>query len=972
MADKRKSFHESVAENLIRQLEQGTAPWQRPWEPGDSGSLVPINPVTGKCYKGINALLLMAQERNDQRWMTYNQSVSLGGQVLKGERGTGIQYWKFTDEFIKKDGQGKPVLDDAGHPVKVLVKLERPRVFYATVFNADQIEGLPPLQKKEQTWDAIERAEAILAKSGAVIRHNISGKAYYRPSTDNIHLPEKSQFPSADKFYATALHELGHWTGHSSRLDRDLAHPFGSEGYAKEELRAEIASMLLGDALGIGHDPGQHAAYVGSWIKVLQDDPLEIFRAAADAEKIQDYVLSLEHQHIQDQGVEQASNPINPESPMPMTTSVAKPATLSAYQTELARLLKLSTLTPGDYLPSDAAKNTSHAAVFAGDSPVILCGDSDNLASVDQAQALAASPFVIHLLNELKPIGGLSSGIVEGTNVQWQAIESAVVFKLSGKLEFGGESGAFVAVVLNDPSHALTTRLCVTTETARLFDPDAPDLDNGKVLPALASIEDKEMALRVQSPLFANKTYLAVPYSERKAAKAAGALWDKAAKSWYAGDKADKQILKKWLPDQGTVQQSPAQSPRDEFAEAMSSIGCLVTNDHPVMDGKTHRIATTGDKPHEKAGFYVGYLDGHPGGYIENNRTGESVKWKAKGYSLSEAEKAQLLAQCANKQLERSVAQKTQQDRVARSVRALLAIAPLASSDHPYLQSKQVRPGDLQVVPEDGSKLSANAAILIGKDRIKSKALREAYPDKLVFTTGDLLLAAQDIQGEIRSVQTIQANGLKRFAAGGEKQDTFHVVGGKGLDALEKSPVIVISEGYATADSLSQSLGYPTVAAFDAGNLLNVARLLHDKFLDKPFIIAGDNDLHLEMTEGRNPGKEKAIAAAKAVNGLAVFPIFAPGEQAYPANLEPVTPDKARNEELSDEQKAAIRQMKSFTDFNDLATKSVLGVGGVERQVTIIVNSLIVRNQKPNIVRHQHESDVKLEPQSVQRKAVII
>lgn len=123
---------------------------------------------------------------------------------------------------------------------------------------------------------------------------------------DSITMPERGQFPSADNYYATALHELGHWTGHPSRLDRDLSNPFGSEGYAKEELRAEISSMILGNELGIGHDPGQHVAYVGSWIKVLQEDPLEIFRAAADAEKIQAFVLAFEQQQVQDHQVDTA------------------------------------------------------------------------------------------------------------------------------------------------------------------------------------------------------------------------------------------------------------------------------------------------------------------------------------------------------------------------------------------------------------------------------------------------------------------------------------------------------------------------------------------------------------------------------------------------------------------------------------------------------------------------------------------
>jgi antirestriction protein ArdC len=301
----KKPFHEIVAEKLIKQLEQGTAPWQRPWNPGESGAFLPYNPMTDNRYKGINSLYLMSQERDDQRWMTYKQATEAGAQVRKGEKGTGIQYWKFVDEHIKKDAAGKPLVDSDGKPVKELIKLERPRVFYATVFNAEQIDGLPPIQRKPQTWDPIERAEVILATCGVAIHYNGSDRAFYRPLTDSIHLPEKGRFPSADSFYATALHEIGHSSGGPNRLNRDLTHPFGSEGYAKEELRAEIASMILGDALGIGHDPSQHAAYVGSWIKVLKDDPMEIFRAAADAEKIQNYVLGLEQKHLKELAAQQ-------------------------------------------------------------------------------------------------------------------------------------------------------------------------------------------------------------------------------------------------------------------------------------------------------------------------------------------------------------------------------------------------------------------------------------------------------------------------------------------------------------------------------------------------------------------------------------------------------------------------------------------------------------------------------------------
>ncbi|HBZ1987853.1 TPA: DUF1738 domain-containing protein [Klebsiella pneumoniae] len=296
----KKPFYEEIADRLIKQLEEGTAPWQKPWEPGSSR--MPQNPVSGTRYKGANALWLAMQQRTDPRWMTYKQAQSVNAQVQKGEKGTLVQYWKFTDSIPKLDDKGKPVLDDNGKKKMITVKLDRPKVFSAVVFNAEQIQGLPPLEVKttKPDWERHERAENILQAMSVPIKHDQADGAFYRPSTDSIHLPERSQFSSADNYYATALHEAGHSTGHKSRLDRDLTGRFGSESYAKEELRAEIASLMIGDELQIGHDPGQHAAYVKSWVKALKDDPKEILRAAKDAEAISSYLLSHEKEKAQE------------------------------------------------------------------------------------------------------------------------------------------------------------------------------------------------------------------------------------------------------------------------------------------------------------------------------------------------------------------------------------------------------------------------------------------------------------------------------------------------------------------------------------------------------------------------------------------------------------------------------------------------------------------------------------------------
>lgn len=300
-----KTFADQVAEKLIQQLEQGTSPLQRLWRPGEM--VRPYNPTTGRPYKGGNSIWLSMQDRGDPRWLTYKQASDAGGQVRKGEKGCVIQYLSRTATEKVLDEAGRPVLGAGGKPLTKTVQLERPKVFRAVVFNAEQIDGMPPLAPRRTMTDSErnERCEAILSASQVPIRHLAGDSAYYNPVKDEITVPERSQFNGTAAYYAVTLHELGHATGHSSRLNRDLSNPFGSEGYAREELRAEIASLILGEQLEIGFDPGHHAAYVRSWIGALKDDPAEIFKAAADAEKIAEYINSLVQSQQQDNDLEQ-------------------------------------------------------------------------------------------------------------------------------------------------------------------------------------------------------------------------------------------------------------------------------------------------------------------------------------------------------------------------------------------------------------------------------------------------------------------------------------------------------------------------------------------------------------------------------------------------------------------------------------------------------------------------------------------
>jgi hypothetical protein len=167
-----------------------------------------------------------------------------------------------------------------------------------TVFNASQIEGIPPYApRRRPAWEIAQTGENILHSSEAKIVHDQNDRAFYHRAEDAIHLPPKAGFRTAADYYGTALHELAHWSGHPDRLNRQTlneSYVFGNPSYAKEELRAELASLFLAAERGVPHNPEQHAAYLASWIKALKEDKNEIFRAARDAQKAADFLLELE------------------------------------------------------------------------------------------------------------------------------------------------------------------------------------------------------------------------------------------------------------------------------------------------------------------------------------------------------------------------------------------------------------------------------------------------------------------------------------------------------------------------------------------------------------------------------------------------------------------------------------------------------------------------------------------------------
>jgi antirestriction protein ArdC len=282
-----KSAYKSVTNKIVALLEAGKVPWQKPWNPEKAGGSGPKNATSGNNYRGINSLILgchpLSFESGDPRWSTYKQAKESGWQVRKDERSSTIYFFKKVTTKAeeaqasreRREARLFPVLRSYG------------------VFHASQIDGIneyAPPTLEQSPWSRPDEVQTILDYSGVALRTG-GEKAFYSPSTDHIQLPPDVAFSTKEAWSATALHELGHATGHKDRLDRDLSGRFGSKAYAMEELRAELASAFLAQELGVPSSLENHASYLDSWIEVLKSDHKEIFRASADAQKMSDWCL---------------------------------------------------------------------------------------------------------------------------------------------------------------------------------------------------------------------------------------------------------------------------------------------------------------------------------------------------------------------------------------------------------------------------------------------------------------------------------------------------------------------------------------------------------------------------------------------------------------------------------------------------------------------------------------------------------
>lgn len=315
---KKQDLYAEVTQRILAAMDEGTAPWQRPWkELAHRG--VPRNGLTHREYSGINTALLQVEAcqhgYDDNRWFTFNQANMAGAKVRKGERSTAVYFFKLL-QLPGSEQHNDSVSDTKEHRRAV------PFLAQFRVFNAAQLDGVAPAPDQcPPEFEPVTALESLLAIHNPVIRHGGS-KAYYSPSRDLIQLPSRQAFADEEAYIATACHELAHWTGAPHRLDRKFG-SFGSPDYAREELRAEWASAMLAARIGVPYQVPQHASYLAAWRDVLKADRFEVIRAARDAQRIADYLTDAPL--AADEPVESA----NVVSPVPGLTASVSPGSLT-------------------------------------------------------------------------------------------------------------------------------------------------------------------------------------------------------------------------------------------------------------------------------------------------------------------------------------------------------------------------------------------------------------------------------------------------------------------------------------------------------------------------------------------------------------------------------------------------------------------------------------------------------------------
>ena len=847
--------YQELANKFADLIEKNEAPWQKTWS---GKGFLPYNIKSEKEYNGMNLLnLMMAAEAKgyeDNRWLTFLQAGELGAKVRPGEKGMHIM-------FLQTKETKKEIDEITGEEQVVTVKLEKPRAMWSVVFNAEQCEGLPAYKEKLITFDPIEKAQEILDNSGAKIIHKKQNEAFYNIVTDTITLPLKEQFQSPEAYYRCALHELGHWTAHEKRNNRDLSGSFGSESYAREELVAEITSFLVGTQCGLGHEPNDNnVAYLKSWSKAIRDDPSYLFKAVKDADKAAQLILGKELELEQINNNEKNMEKETPEININKNNSVTY---INVPREEKDQAKELGAKWDRNnmcwFVPAD-----KDLSLF------------DKWEKVDEKDLIARK----EQLHQNKKENDTEKGFFKdlAVNFAWSEYDFGVkedtilkgeeAYKFLDKLvKLDTEQNKIQERKLNgeklDAAYYYKTRFVLSykTHTSESVRVDAGDLEFGgkeKVSEAIeyratigsaVLIPKEEMQnfkkeeeryleyLQEKQVNMKNEKYiLAVPYEEKDQAKALGAEWDKDGKFWYCQE-SEKDKFFQWdiKNVENKVKYDIPLNIEEEFLNSIKSAGVLENT--VIADGQKHRIAVDGDKGKEQSGFYVLHADGVANGYFMNNRTGEEIKWSSKEHSynsMTPEEKAEMKALYQARKAEREQEDKILTEKAEKALYAKF-MNKETINEHSYLTNKMIEP---------------TQNIYAGNDNT-------------------ITVPLYNVDGRLKSAQYIDADGNKRFAKNTNKVGAFHIVDGNAAD-LKSATSIIIAEGYATAASINEAVkepGLKVIAAMSANNLEHTVKAITEKYPAINIVIAADNDLNNKIG---NIGLNAANAVADKYKNVTV------------------------------------------------------------------------------------------------------
>lgn len=821
--------YQELANKFAELIEKNEAPWQKSWS---SNGFLPFNIKTGKEYNGMNMLNLIdiATEKGyeDNRWLTFLQAGEQNAKVRAGEKGTPIMYLQTTETR-------KEINEETGEEIVVTEKLEKPRAVWSIVFNAEQCEGLPAYEPKKLDFNPIERAEEILNNSGAKIKHKAQDRAYYSPVTDTITLPLKEQFVSSEEYYRTALHELGHWTGHPSRNNRNMSGTFGTESYAKEELVAEITSFFVGTQCGLGHEPDKNnIAYLKSWSKAIRDEPSFLYNAVKEADRAAKLILGNELELEQIKTNEQTMKNETPEININKNNSVTY-INVPREEKDQAKELgakwdrnNMCWFVPADkdlslfdkwekvdekdliarkeQLHQNKKENETEKGFFKDLSVNFAWSEYDfGIKDDTNLKGEEAYKFLDKLVKKDTEQNKIKERKLNGEDIDglyyyktkfainYKSHNSETVHVDIGDLEFGGKAKVSEAI---EYRATIGSAVLIPKEEMQNFKKEEERFLAYLQQKNKENIEDK-------------KYILAVPYEEKDKAKALGAKWDKDGKFWYCQE-SEKDKFFQWdiKNVENKVKYDIPLNIEEEFLNSIKSAGVLENT--VIADGQKHRIAVDGDKGKEQSGFYVLHSDGVANGYFMNNRTGEEIKWSSKEHSMTPEEKAEMKALYNAKKAEREQADKMLTEKAEKAIYAKFMNKETVS-EHTYLSNKMIEP---------------TSNIYAGQD-------------------STITIPLFNIDGRLKSAQYIDENGEKRFAKNTNKVGAFHIVDGSVSD-LKYAKSVVIAEGYATAASINEALNnkdVKVIAAMSANNIEHTVKAITDKYPDMNIVIAADNDL---------------------------------------------------------------------------------------------------------------------------------